>query len=181
MGKKFRIVDLFCGIGNFRAGFEQAGAVCVYSVEWDKHKRQIYKVIYGHEPEADDIRRVEAGDIPEAECWCFGAPCQDFSVAGQRAGLDGDRSGLVREVFRLLDEKKPEDRPEWLIYENVRGMLSSNKGWDFAAILLEFYRRGYDVQWGILNSKLFGVPQNRERVYLIGRIRDRGRCKIFPF
>ena len=177
---KFKIVDLFCGMGNFRAGFELAGAECVYSVEFDKYKRQIYKVIYGEEPNANDIRNVEAGDIPYADCWCFGAPCQDFSMAGERAGLDGSRSSLVREVFRLLGEKEPGDRPEWLVYENVRGMLSSNKGWDFAAILTEFYRGGYDTEWGILNSKFFGVPQNRGRVYVIGHIRGKSGRKIFP-
>ena len=175
----FRIVDFFAGMGNFRAGFEKAGAVCVYSVEWDIHKREIYKVIYGHEPDADDIRRVEARDIPDAECWCFGAPCQDFSMAGSRSGLNGDRSSLVKEIFRILGEKEPEDRPEWLFYENVKGMLSSNKGWDFAAILSEFHRWGYDTEWAILNAKLF-VPQSRERVYVIGHLRARGGQKIFP-
>lgn len=181
---QFKIVDLFCGMGNFRAGFEKAGAECVYSVEWDQHKREIYKVIYGHEPDANDIRTVEARDIPYADCWCFGSPCQDFSVAiaGRRKGMDGDRSSLVREVFRLLREKEPEDRPEWLIYENVKGMLSSNKGWDYGFILAEMDDIGYDCEWNLLNSKNFGVPQNRERVYTCGHLRARGSSgqKIFP-
>ena len=183
----FRIVDFFAGMGNVRAGFEKAGAVCVYSVEWDKYKREIYKVIYGHEPEADDIRRVEARDIPDAECWCFGAPCTSFSLAGLRKGMDGE-SGLVKEIFRLLREKRPEDRPEWLLYENVKGMLSSNHGWDFALILAEMDELGYDCEWELLNSKFFGVPQNRERIFTVGRKRDTERhsgresgSKIFPF
>lgn len=175
-----KFVDLFCGMGAIRMGFEQAGHECVYSVEFDKHKRQIYKVIFGSEPDAGDIRAVRANDIPRSDCWCFGAPCQDFSIAGLRAGLDGERSGLVREVFRLVREKAPADRPEWLLYENVKGMLSSNSGWDFAAIQVEMGQCGYDVQWQLLNSKNFGVPQNRERVYTLGHLRTRGSKKIFP-
>jgi DNA (cytosine-5)-methyltransferase 1 len=175
-----KIVDMFCGMGTIRMGFEQAGHECVYSVEWDKHKRKIYEVIFGYEPEGCDITTVRAADIPAADCWCFGAPCQDFSVAGLRAGLDGERSGLVREVFRLVGEKEPDDRPEWLLYENVKGMLSSNLGWDFAAIQAEMGELGYDVQWQLLNSKDFRVPQNRERVYTLGHLRARGRREVFP-
>jgi DNA (cytosine-5)-methyltransferase 1 len=87
---------------------------------------------------------------------------------------------LVREVFRLVREKEPNDRPEWLLYENVKGMLSSNRGWDFAAIQAEMGELGYDVQWQLLNSKDFGVPQNRERVFTLGHLRIKGRREIFP-
>ena len=106
--------------------------------------------------------------------------CQDFSVAGLRAGLDGDRSSLVREVFRILKERPADRRPEWLVYENVKGMLSSNQGWDFAAIQAEMGECGYDVTWQLFNSKDWGVPQNRERIYTIGHRRDRGDLDIFP-
>ena len=105
--------------------------------------------------------------------------CQDFSVAGHRAGLEGDRSSLVREVFRILGEIQEEDRPEWLIYENVKGMLSSNRGFDFLAILLEMDELGYDFEWQLFNSKEY-VPQNRERVYTIGHLRRCGSTKVFP-
>ena len=128
---------------------------------------------------ANDIRNVDAGSIPKADCWCFGAPCQDFSVAGKRAGLDGDRSSLIREIFRLLEEQKEQDRPEWLIYENVKGMLSSNKGLDYLSILSEMDRLGYDIEWQNINSKWF-VPHNRERIYTIGHLRRFGRAKILP-
>lgn len=175
-----KFIDMFCGMGTIRMGFEQAGWECVSSIEFDKHKRRIYEVIFGHEPEFGDITAVRGADLPYADFWCFGAPCQDFSVAGLRAGLDGSRSGLVREVFRLLEEKGSCDRPEWLLYENVKGMLSSNLGWDFAAIQAEMGELGYDVQWQLLNSKDFGVPQNRERVYTLGHLRARGRREIFP-
>ena len=106
--------------------------------------------------------------------------CQDFSIAGKRAGLEGDRSSLVGEIFRLLWEAREEDRPEWLIYENVKGMLSSNRGFDYFHILSEMDRGGYDVEWQLLNSKLHGVPQNRERVYTIGHLRTKGAKKVFP-
>jgi len=110
----------------------------------------------------------------------YEAPCQDFSIAGQRAGLIGDISTLFREVFRIIREIKEEDRPEWLVYENVKGMLSSNKGFDFAAILLELDELGYDAEWEIFNTKNFGIPQNRERVYTIGHLRAKGERKVFP-
>lgn len=129
---------------------------------------------------ADDIRRVDARSMPKADCWCFGAPCQDFSVAGNRAGLEGDRSSLVREVFKILGEIEEKSRPEWIIYENVKGMLSSNKGFDFLEILLAMDELGYDCEWQLFNSKDWGVPQNRERVYTIGHFRRCGSRKILP-
>ena len=173
-------IDMFCGMGTVRVGFEQAGHECVYSIEWDKHKRKIYEVIFGREPEASDICTVRGSDLPISDCWCFGAPCQDFSIAGLRSGMQGDRSSLVREVFRLVRETSEEHRPEWLLYENVKGMLSSNKGLDYLEILFEMASLGYDIQYELLNSKDFGVPQNRERVYTLGHLRTRGERKVFP-
>lgn len=175
------MIDFFAGMGNFRAGFEQAGFECVYSVEWDKNKRKIYEVIYGSEPDAADIMGIHGADIPSATVWCFGAPCQDFSIGGLREGMDGSRSSLVREIFRLIRERERENcnLPEWLVYENVKGMLSSNNGWDFASILSEMDSCGYDAQWQTYNSKDFkGTPQNRERVYTIGHFRGRGPKQI---
>ena len=201
-------IDFFAGIGGFRKGMELAGHKCVGFCEWDKFAaasyismhlitedqkmvlatfdkkdrvKEILKDEYRNgEWYSNDIRDVNAGNVPKADCWCFGAPCQDFSVAGHRAGLGGDRSSLVREVFRILTELEESDKPEWLIYENVKGMLSSNKGWDYAAILSEMDEHGYDAEWEILNTKNFGVPQNRERVYTIGHFRAKGGRKIFP-
>ena len=202
-------LDLFAGIGGFRKGMEMAGHKCIGFCEYDKfavasytsmhlitdeqreylstltqkkRQKEILKEEYRNgEWYAKDIREVTGENIPKADCWCFGAPCQDFSIAGLRAGLDGDRSSLVHEVFRILGEIKEEDRPKWIIYENVKGMLSSNKGFDFLAILLEMDRCGYDVQWQLLNSKYHGVPQNRERVYTVGCLRGKCSSKIFPF
>ena len=139
-----------------------------------KRQKEILKDEYRNgEWYAKDIKEVKGIDLPRADCWCFGAPCQSFSVAGKRAGLDGE-SGLIREIFRLLDELEEKDKPEWIIYENVKGMFSSNRGWDYAAILAEMDRLGYDIEWQNINSKWF-VPQNRERIYTIGHLRRFGR------
>lgn len=172
-------IDLFAGVGMARMGMEQAGFKCVYTCEFDKHKRKEYEIIHGNIPEGCDIRDVRATDIPRADVWFFGAPCQDFSLAGLRKGLGGDRSSLIGEVFRLIEEKA-EDKPEWLVYENVKGMLSSNYGYDFLSILLAMDGLGYDVEWQTLNTKDFGIPQNRERVYTIGHLRKCGSKQILP-
>lgn len=175
-----KFIDMFCGIGTIRMGFEMAGHECVYSIEWDKWKRKIYSIIFGGEPYGADIRTINGVRLPRADMWCFGAPCQDFSIAGKREGLEGDRSSLVREVFRLLREIEEEYRPTYLLYENVKGMLSSNKGFDFFEILCEMDSLGYDIEWQLLNSKDFCVPQNRERVFTIGHLRGRSGRKVFP-
>ena len=202
-----RFIDFFAGVGGFRSGLELAGHKCVGFCEWDKYatasytsmhlitesqreylstltlkkrQKEILKNEYRNgEWYSNDIRNVDAGSLPAADCWCFGAPCQDFSIAGKRAGLDGDRSSLIREIFRLLEEQEEQDRPEWLIYENVKGMLSSNRGLDYLSILSEMDRLGYDIEWQNINSKWF-VPQNRERIYTIGHLRRYGRRKILP-
>ena len=202
-----RFIDFFAGIGGFRRGMELAGHRCVGFCEWDKYatasytsmhlitesqreylstltlkkrQKEILKNEYRNgEWYSNDIRNVDAGSLPAADCWCFGAPCQDFSIAGKRAGLDGDRSSLIREIFRLLEEQEEQDRPEWLIYENVKGMLSSNRGLDYLSILSELDRLGYDIEWQNINSKWF-VPQNRERIYTIGHLRRYGSAKILP-
>ena len=201
-------LDLFAGIGGMRKGMELAGHECIGFCEFDKYavasytsmhlltdeqreylgtlsfnqrRKEILKNEYKNgEWFIDDIKKVNAKNIPKANCWCFGAPCQNFSLAGDRTGLDGDRSSLVREVFRILEELQEEDRPEWLIYENVRGMLSSNRGWDFFEILNEMDRWGYDVQWQLLDTRLHGIPQHRERVYTVGHLRRFGGRQIFP-
>lgn len=202
-----QFIDFFAGVGGFRSGLELAGHKCVGFCEWDKYatasytsmhlitesqreylstltlkkrQKEILKNEYRNgEWYSNDIRNVDAGSLPAADCWCFGAPCQDFSIAGKRAGLDGDRSSLIREIFRLLEEQEEQDRPEWLIYENVKGMLSSNKGLDYLSILSEMDRLGYDIEWQNINSKWF-VPQNRERIYTVGHLRRFGRAKILP-
>ena len=173
-----KFLDFFAGVGGFRRGMELSGHECVGFCEYDRfavasytsmhlltevqreylgtlgmHRRQkeILKEEYRNgEWYADDIRKIRGGDPPQAACWCFGAPCQSFSLAGKRAGLEGE-SGLIREIFRILRETGEEHRPEWLVYENVKGMFSSSRGFDYFAILSEMDELGYDVEWQLFN------------------------------
>lgn len=193
--------------GGFTRGLELAGHECIGHCEFDKFAETSYRSMHTITEEqrarlgeldknkrqkeilkseylngewyANDVRTVRATDIPIADCWTFGAPCQDFSIAGRRAGLEGERSSLVREIFRILEETEEEYKPEWLIYENVKGMLSSSRGLDFLSILAEMDRLGYDAEWQIINSRWY-VPQNRERVFVIGHNRRRCKSTIFP-
>lgn len=200
-------IDFFAGIGGFRRGLELAGHHCVGFCEKDKHavasyiamhhttdvemenllhlsrqkrEQEIYDRRYNlYEWYAEDITGVQPYDVPDADIWCFGAPCQDFSIAGRRRGLEGDKSILVQEIFRLLQGRRKEDRPRYIIYENVKGMLSSFGGRDFSRILREMDECGYDAEWQIIDSAAY-VPQHRERVYVIGYFRGKGAGQIFP-
>lgn len=140
------------------------------SVKEIKYEPERKEIVYNMEVENDNSYTANNMGVHN---------CQDFSVAGKRAGLDGDRSSLIREIFRLLEEQEEQDRPEWFIYENVKGMLSSNKGLDYLSILSEMDRLGYDIEWQNINSKWF-VPQNRERIYTVGHLRRFGSRKVFP-
>lgn len=176
-------VDFFAGIGGIRLGLEQAGHKCVGFCEFDKYARTAYKAMYDTEGEWEnhDVRTVKPYDVPAADLWCFGFPCQDISVAGKQKGLqEGERSGLFYEIMRLLAGRKQEDRPKWLLIENVKNLLSIGNGFDFARLLCEVGGHGYSLQWDTLNSKDYGVPQNRERVFIVGYLGDiRGR-EVFP-
>ena len=121
-----------------------------------------------------------AGDIPKADCWCFGFPCQDISVAGKQAGFQGNRSSLFFRVMYLVGQLEEESKPAYLFIENVKNLLSVNGGWDFARLLIEMEQSGYDAEWQVLNSKDFGVPQNRERCFIIGHLRSRSTAEVFP-
>lgn len=149
-------VDFFAGIGGIRLGLEQAGHKCVGFCEFDKYARTAYKAMYDTEGEWEsrDVRTVRTYDIPDADLWCFGFPCQDISVAGKQKGLqEGERSGLFYEIMRLLAGRRQEDRPRWLLVENVKNLLSIGNGFDFARLLLEVGGYGYSLQWDTLNSK----------------------------
>lgn len=202
-----KFIDFFSGVGGFTRGLELAGHECIGHCEFDKFAEASYRSMHTITEEqrarlgkldkkkrqkeilkdgylngewyARDVRAVNSTNIPRADCWTFGAPCQDFSIAGRRAGLDGERSSLVREIFRILEELEEEDKPTWIIYENVKGMLSSNRGLDFLSIVIEMDRLGYDLEWQNINSRWF-VPQNRERIYVVGCYRGRSRRQIFP-
>lgn len=181
--KEMNFVDFFAGIGGIRLGLEQAGHKCVGFCEFDKYARTSYKAMYNTEREweSHDVRTVKPYDVPAADLWCFGFPCQDISVAGKQKGLqEGERSGLFYEIMRLLAGRRKEDRPRWFLVENVKNLLSIGNGFDFARLLLEVGGHGYSIQWQVLNSKDFGVPQNRERVFIAGYLGNiRGR-EVFP-
>lgn len=178
-----KFLDLFAGIGGFRLGLEQAGHKCVGFCEIDKFARQSYKAIHNTEGEREyhDIKTVSNEEWRTlrgtVELICGGFPCQAFSIAGKRKGfLDETRGTLFFEIARAAEQIKPRT----LFLENVRGLLSHDKGRTFRTIISTLNELGYDAEWQILNSKNFGVPQNRERVFIIGHLRgERGR-EVFP-
>lgn len=202
-----KFVDFFSGVGGFRRGMELAGHECVGFCEFDKfavagytamhlmteqereyistlpkNKRvaEAEKEEYRHgEWYANDIRRIFAEDIPKADCWCFGFPCQDISVAGKQLGFDGARSSLFFRVIRLVQDLEEKDRPTYLFIENVKNLLSVNGGTDFLKLLIALDESGYDAEWQVVNSADY-VPQNRERVFIIGHLRGRSTAKVFP-
>ena len=176
-------LDFFSGVGGFRRGMELAGHTCLGHCEIDKYANMSYTEI--HEPKegewfGTDIRRTNADELPRADVWCFGFPCQDISVAGKQLGFRGQRSSLFFTVTRLIRDTKEEDKPKYLFIENVKNLLSVNRGCDFLKLLIELDEIGYDAEWQVLNSKNFGVPQNRERVFIIGHLRGRSGRKVFP-
>lgn len=177
-----RFIDLFAGVGGIRLGMEQAGHTCAGWVEWDKFARQSYIAI--HKPDGEytekDINNVTSQELPKVDCWCFGFPCQDISIAGKQGGFtNGKRSSLFFKVTGLIRELKEEDKPSYLFIENVKNLLSINKGWDFAKLLIEMDEIGYDVEWDVLDSAEV-VPQHRERIFIIGHLRGRRTRKVFP-
>lgn len=181
MGLTF--LDLFSGIGGFRLGMMMAGHKCLGHCEIDKFADKSYRAMHdvrGDEWFETDIRSVRAETIPKADVWCFGFPCQDISVAGKQTGFKGNRSSLFFTVTRLLRSIEEESRPKYLFIENVKNLLSVNRGYDFARLLAEMDEIGYDAEWDVLNSKHFGVPQNRERVFIIGHLRGAGTREVFP-
>ena len=177
-----KFIDFFAGIGGFHSGLEKAGMECIGWCEFDKFAQKSYRAIYDTERLwfADDVRKVRGWDVPKADLWTFGFPCQDVSIAGKQKGIKrGTRSGLFYEIMRLVDEAE-ENRPEWLICENVKNLLSIDGGRGFFEVLTEMGGRGYTVEWRVYNSKDYGVPQNRERVYIVGHHGDAAGQPLLP-
>lgn len=176
-----KFIDLFAGIGGFRFGMESAGHECVAFCEIDKFARASYKAIHNTEGEIElhDITTVtddEIRNIGHVDAICGGFPCQAFSIAGHRRGFEDTRGTLFFEIARFAAILKP----KYLFLENVKGLLNHDKGDTFETILSALDELGYDVEWQVLNSKDFGVPQNRERVFIIGHLRGQRGRKIFP-
>ena len=176
-----KFIDLFAGIGGFRFGMESAGLECVAFCEIDKFARASYKAIHNTEGEIElhDITTVtdeEIRNIGHVDVICGGFPCQAFSIAGARRGFEDTRGTLFFEIARFAAILKP----KYLFLENVKGLLNHDKGNTFVVVLSALDELGYDVEWQVLNSKDFGVPQNRERVFIIGHLRGQRGRKIFP-
>jgi len=194
---ELKYFDAFAGVGGFSIGIERAwehlskwrtsgnglssngnssesntsqawresgNASCVGFSENDRFASQVLKYKYPNITNYGNISKINWSEVPDFDILTGGSPCQDFSIAGKRAGIEGARSGLVWEFIRCLEEKKP----QYFIWENVKGVMSSRGGWDFANIISAFSEAGYSLWWQVLNAKDFGVPQNRERIFVVG-------------
>jgi len=175
---EIRVGDLFNGIDGFALGFQKAGGYrTVWSCDNNKYANQIHYKNYGEENHYPiDVRRINPEELPDFDLLSAGFPCQSFSVAGKRKGFQDSRGTLFFEICRIAEAK----RPALLLLENVKGLLNHDGGRTFTIILQSLDDLGYWVEWQILNSKYFGVPQNRERVFLIGHLRGTGGREIFP-
>lgn len=168
--RKFTAASLFTGIGGFDLGFENSGFKITFQCEIDPFCRAILHKHWPKIPQHEDIKKLHATDIPSSDVWAGGFPCQDVSLArmGQRDGLRGTRSGLFYDFARLVGEACP----RVVLLENVAGLLSSHNGQDFGIVIGTLAELGYSVGWRVFNSKNFGVPQSRQRVYIVGCHRD---------
>src|SRR6056297_3318855 len=173
-----RFIDFFSGIGGFRLGLERNGHECAGYVEIDKFARKSYGVMHNVKDEwtARDVRKVEPKELRETEIYTAGFPCQSFSIAGKRGGFEDTRGTLFFEIARLARERKP----KYLLLENVKGLLNHDGGQTFSTILNTLEELGYWWEYQVLNSKNFGVPQNRERVFIVGHLGKFGGGKVFP-
>ena len=176
-----RFFDMFSGIGGFRSGLEAIGGFeCVGHCEIDKQANQAYCAMYDVKQEEvyfNDATKIDPKDVPDIDLICAGFPCQSFSIAGRRRGFDDVRGTLFFEIARIASYKKP----AYMLLENVPGLLSHDSGRTFATILNVLSELGYDVCWQVCNSKDFGVPQSRKRVYLICYLREKCTAEIFSF
>jgi len=181
---------MFSGIGGFELGIERAFRVfegkkqteakrctsCIGYSEIDKYARRIYERHFPDHKWFGDATRINPDELPDFDMLCGGFPCQAFSIAGKRGGLEDTRGTLFYEIARIASVK----RPKLLFLENVKGLLSHDKGRTFGTILSTFSELGYILEWQVLNSKDFGVPQNRERVFIIGHLGARCGRSVFP-
>jgi DNA-cytosine methyltransferase len=176
-----RFVSLFAGVGGFDLGLERSGHTCVGQVEIDKHARLVLDKHWPNVPKHDDVRTAKEwadaiGLVGTTDLVCGGFPCQDVSVAGKRAGIAGARSGLFFDALEFAVHIKA----KYLILENVPGLLSSNNGRDFGVVISEMANAGYrHIEWRLLDSQFFGVPQRRRRVFIVGCTADRSGSPIF--
>ena len=194
-----KYLSLFSGIGGFELGIQQAYELqkmgtepedstyievsssrkptCIGFSEIDKYAARVYQHHFPTHHNHGDITKIIAEELPDFDLLVGGFPCQAFSIAGKRAGFADTRGTLFFEIARILKEK----RPRLLLLENVKGLLSHDNGRTFKVILSTLTELGYDLQWQVLNSKNHGVPQNRERIFIVGHLRGTRRPEVFPF
>lgn len=151
--------------------------LCVGYSEIDKYATSIYQKYFPDHKNWGDITKINEQELPDFDFLCGGFPCQSFSIAGKRGGFNDTRGTLFFDIARILKAKQP----RLLLLENVKGLLSHDQGKTFRTIISTLDELGYDLQWQVLNSKNFGVPQNRERVFIIGHLRGEPRPEVFPF
>lgn len=156
-------------------GIEEQRSICIGYSEIDKYASAVYKYNFGGK-NYGDIQTINATELPDFDLFCGGFPCQAFSIAGKRGGFDDTRGTLIYDVFRILKEKQP----RFVLLENVKGLLSHDSGRTFKTIISSLAELGYSVEWQVLNAKNFGVPQNRERVFIIGHLGGFGGRQVFP-
>lgn len=173
-----KFFDAFAGIGGFHLGIKNAinNAFCVGYSEIDKYAISVYEKHFKGVKNYGDITKINAKELPDFDCLVGGFPCQAFSIAGKRRGFDDTRGTLFFELARILKAKQP----RLFVFENVKGLLSHDSGRTFKTIITTLNELGYDLQWQVLNSKNFGVPQNRERVFIVGHLRGTTRPQVFP-
>jgi DNA (cytosine-5)-methyltransferase 1 len=176
MNEPLRVASFFAGIGGFDLGFERAGMEVVFQCEIDKFCQSVLKKHWPRVPLHGDIKKLNPKDVPYADIWAGGFPCQDVSLAnqGKRKGLAGERSGL----FHVYAELVKKSKPQWIILENVPGLLNSNKGEDFRTVISTLGKLGYSVSWRVLDAKYFGTPQRRRRVYIVGSLGNESAFEV---
>ena len=159
---RYNFIDLFAGIGGFRLALESFGAKCVFSSEWDKHAKEVYRINFGEVP-CDDITKIPEKDINKHDILCAGFPCQAFSISGKQRGFEDARGTLFFDILRVAKYHKP----KVLFLENVRNFERHDRGRTLNVVVSSLKEMGYDIFHKVLNASLFGVPQKRERIYIV--------------
>jgi DNA (cytosine-5)-methyltransferase 1 len=164
---EFKFIDLFAGIGGFRLALESHGGVCVFSSEWDKNSQDTYQANFGERPQGD-ITKIQVNEIPSHDVICGGFPCQAFSISGKQKGFEDARGTLFYDVARIAEAH----RPKVLFLENVKNLVRHDSGKTLRIILGTLDNLGYNTHWKVLVSSDYGVPQARERIYIVAFRKD---------
>lgn len=177
-----KFIDVCAGIGGFRMGMEKSGHECVYTIEYDDKAIKAHNSIWGYEENAHygDMRDLNYNELPDFDALCAGFPCAKFSIAGDRMGFESEdpRATVFFELMKIVDAKKP----KILFFENVKGLLNHDEGKSFGAIIYEMGKRGYNVEWQVINAKDQGSGAIRERVFIIGHLKEwNSERRVFPF